>query len=80
MTRTCMENALLSEAIAGVDGLDDRQRAAPPFKDLVPKYSQILLENKDAGIQGTQIGILKKTFLPTSRTLKLGLNLMRRRM
>ena len=60
ITRTCMENAVLLEAIAGVDGLDDRQRAGTPFRDQVPKYSKILLETKDAGVKGLRIGILKE--------------------
>lgn len=60
ITRTCMENAILLEVIAGVDGLDDRQRAGTPFRDQVPKYSQILLETKDVGIKGLRIGILKE--------------------
>ncbi|KAF4631907.1 hypothetical protein G7Y89_g6222 [Cudoniella acicularis] len=60
MTRTCLENAILLEAIAGVDGLDDRQRAGTPFRDQVPKYSSILLETKDSGIRGLQIGVLKE--------------------
>lgn len=60
ITRTCMENAILLEAIAGVDGLDDRQRAGTPFRDQVPKYSQMLLETKDAGVKGLRIGILQE--------------------
>jgi amidase len=60
ITRTVMDNALLLEVIAGVDGLDDRQRAGTPFPDQVPKYSQLLLETKDAGVKGMRIGILKE--------------------
>jgi amidase len=60
ITRTCLENAVLLEAIAGVDGLDDRQQAGTPFRDQVPKYSQILLQTKDAGVKGLRIGILKE--------------------
>jgi amidase len=61
MTTTCMENAILLEAIAGVDGLDDRQRAGTPFRHEIPKYSQILLESKEAGVKGLRIGILKES-------------------
>jgi amidase len=60
ITRTCLENAILLEAIAGVDGLDDRQRAGTPFRDQVPKYSQILLDTKTIGVKGMRIGILKE--------------------
>jgi amidase len=60
ITRTCMDNAILLEAIAGVDGLDDRQRAGTPFRDQVPKYSQLLLDSKEEGIKGLRIGVLKE--------------------
>lgn len=60
ITRNCLDNALLLEVIAGVDGLDDRQVAGTPFPDQVPKYSQILLDTKDTGIKGLRIGILKE--------------------
>lgn len=60
ITRNVLDNAILLEAIAGVDGLDDRQRAGTPFRDQVPKYSQILLDTKDAGIKGLKIGLLKE--------------------
>lgn len=60
MTRNVLDNALLLEAIAGVDGLDDRQRAGTPFRDQVPKYSSLLLETKDVGVKGLKIGILKE--------------------
>jgi amidase len=60
ITRTVMDNAVLLEVIAGVDGLDDRQRAGTPFPDQVPKYSQLLLETKEAGVKGMRIGILKE--------------------
>jgi amidase len=55
-----MDCAVLLEAIAGVDGLDDRQRAGTPFLDQVPKYSQLLLESKEVGVKGMRIGILKE--------------------
>lgn len=60
ITRNVLDNAILLEAIAGVDGLDDRQRAGTPFRDRVPKYSRILLETKATGIKGLKIGILKE--------------------
>jgi amidase len=60
MTRNTLENAMLLEAIAGVDGLDDRQRAGTPFRDQVPKYSKILLETKEVGVKNLRIGVLKE--------------------
>jgi amidase len=60
ITKSCMDNALLLEVIAGVDGLDDRQRAGTPFPKEVPKYSQLLLESKKDGVKGLKIGILKE--------------------
>ena len=60
MKQTVLDNALLLEAIAGVDGVDDRQRGGTLFRDQVPNYSQILLETKDAGVKGLRIGILKE--------------------
>lgn len=60
MTRSCMDNALLLEAIAGVDGLDDRQMAGTPYPKDVPKYSQLLFESKKNGVKGLKIGILKE--------------------
>ncbi len=70
ITRTVMDNAVLLEAIAGVDGLDDRQRAGTPFPDQVPKYSKLLLETKERGVKGMRIGILKEGL--TSRILDKG--------
>jgi amidase len=60
MTQTVMDNALLLEAIAGVDGLDDRQRAGTPFRHQVPAYSKLLLESKHVGLKGIRIGVLKE--------------------
>lgn len=60
MTTTCLDNAILLEAIAGVDGLDDRQSAGAPFPGQVPHYAQILEETKEDGIKGLKIGILKE--------------------
>ncbi|OKL60920.1 hypothetical protein UA08_03183 [Talaromyces atroroseus] len=60
MTTSCLDNALLLEAIAGVDGLDDRQSAGAPFPRQVPRYAQLLTETKEDGIRGMRIGILKE--------------------
>ena len=60
MTRTCIDNALLLEAIAGVDGLDDRQAAGTPSPKDVPHYAKIMEETKDQGVRGMKIGVLKE--------------------
>ncbi|KAK7752011.1 hypothetical protein SLS62_005973 [Diatrype stigma] len=60
MTRTCMDCATLLEAIAGVDGLDDRQVAGVPFPGDVPRYREILQKTKQQGVKGMKIGILKE--------------------
>jgi amidase len=61
ITRTCLDCAKLLEAIAGVDGLDDRQIAGVPFPRDVPKYSEILeAMDLSRGLKGVKIGILKE--------------------
>lgn len=60
MTTTCMDCATLLEAIAGVDGLDDRQVAGVPFPGSVPRYGEILQKTKHQGVKGMKIGILKE--------------------
>lgn len=72
ITKNCLDNALLLEAIAGVDGLDDRQGARTPFRHQVPKYSQLLLETKKIGVNGMRIGILKESL--TSKVLDSGVD------
>ena len=42
MTRDVFSNAQLLRALAGVDGLDDRQIAGTPFRDQVPHYDELL--------------------------------------
>jgi amidase len=60
ITRTCSDCALLLEAIAGADGLDDRQLAGTPFPKDVPSYSRMLADTKADGVKGLKIGILKE--------------------
>ena len=67
ITATCMDNALLLQAIAGVDGLDDRQGAGCPFPGQVPNYAHILEETKEQGVKGMKIGVLKEG-VPASTT------------
>ncbi|KAH8897950.1 amidase signature enzyme [Thozetella sp. PMI_491] len=65
ITTTCLDTAVLLEAIAGADGLDDRQGAGIPFPSGVPSYSKLLLDSANEGIRGMRIGILKEG-LPSS--------------
>ncbi|KAH8203356.1 hypothetical protein TruAng_002451 [Truncatella angustata] len=60
MARTCMDCATLLEAIAGVDGLDDRQVAGCPFPGQVPGYAGELSRSGRTGAAGLRIGILKE--------------------
>jgi amidase len=59
MARTVSDVALLLEAIAGYDGIDDRQLGAPA-RQLVPKYSSDLLAVRETGIKGFRVGVLKE--------------------
>lgn len=57
MTRTIALNAKALQAIAGRDGIDDRQYAAP-LPVTLPNYSAGL----DQGVRGLRIGLLKEGF------------------
>ncbi|KAI1343568.1 amidase signature domain-containing protein [Xylariaceae sp. FL0016] len=57
MTRSVLDNALLLRAIAGVDGMDDRQQAGCPFPGEVPDYPALAKQ----GVKGMKIGILKES-------------------
>lgn len=48
MTRDVLTNAQLLQAIAGVDGLDDRQIAGTPFRENVPNYVALLSAARSA--------------------------------
>ena len=57
MTRTVLENAVLLEAIAGTDNIDDRSFAAPhPSK--IPLYSSIANLPTDKPLQGKKFAII----------------------
>jgi amidase len=57
MTLTVETNAQVLQAIAGRDGMDDRQYAAP-LPSQLPDYSSSLKK----GVSGLRIGILKEGF------------------
>jgi amidase len=56
--QTVLDNALLLQAIAGADGIDDRQLAGCPFPGQVPDYPKLA----QAGIKGLKIGIMTEGF------------------
>jgi amidase len=60
MTRTVLENAELLEAIAGADGIDDRQGAGCPL--VSPAYSEILKRFPSTDLRGMRVGILKEAW------------------
>ena len=60
MTRTVLENALLLQAVAGNDDIDDRSFPAPK-PEKVPKYYDILRSlNQPKGLYGLKVGVLKE--------------------
>ncbi|KAK4542719.1 hypothetical protein LTR36_006291 [Oleoguttula mirabilis] len=61
MTRTVLDNALLLQAIAGTDNIDDRSFAAPSPTN-TPKYYDILRSiNDPKGLSGVRIGVIKES-------------------
>ncbi|KAJ7629505.1 amidase signature domain-containing protein [Mycena polygramma] len=61
MARTALDAALLLQAVAGYDMIDDRQLGAPLPADM-PKYSELLLQSRKDGLNGLRIGLLKEGF------------------
>lgn len=62
MTRTVLENAILLEAIAGTDNIDDRGFAAPPLGK-IPRYSEAVtgLRNDGMPLTGKKIAIITES-------------------
>lgn len=61
MTRTVLENALLLQAVAGTDNIDDRGFAAPTPAN-IPKYWSILSGVEDPKkLSGLKIGIITES-------------------
>lgn len=68
-----MSNAELLKAVAGVDGLDDRQIAGTPFRDHVPDYPALLAAAKAAR---ALLSVASKGTSPTPgepRKLRIGI-------
>ncbi|PPQ98063.1 hypothetical protein CVT26_003289 [Gymnopilus dilepis] len=65
MCKNVYDTALLLEAIAGADGLDDRAGPGCPLPEQVPRYSE-LISIRDARpkppLEGKKIGVLKEAF------------------
>lgn len=55
--QTVLDNALLLQAIAGADGIDDRQQAGCPFPTQVANYPELA----QLGVKGLRVGILKES-------------------
>jgi len=60
ITRSCMDCAVLLEALAGADGIDDRQIAGTPFPDAVPDYAGHLSATEGEGVKGMRFGIVNE--------------------
>ncbi|TFK51433.1 amidase signature enzyme [Heliocybe sulcata] len=60
ITRTVLDNALMLQAIAGADGIDDRQGAGCPFPKDLPKYAHDLLATRSQPLSGMKIGLLRE--------------------
>ncbi|KAF9892142.1 hypothetical protein FE257_002548 [Aspergillus nanangensis] len=61
MTGSVLDNALLLEAIAGADGVDDRAGPGVPAVDSVVRYSELVTEGGAAArVRGLRIGVLKE--------------------
>ncbi|WVQ80574.1 hypothetical protein IAT38_002679 [Cryptococcus sp. DSM 104549] len=61
MAQTVLDAATLLQATAGYDNIDDRGMGAPAPQDL-PKYVELLLAGREAGVKGMRIGVLKEGF------------------
>lgn len=73
MTRDVMSSAVLLQAVAGVDGLDDRQLAGTPFRDQVPDYPALLAAAKSAGALLSVAGKGTSTAPGEPRKLRVGI-------
>jgi amidase len=61
MARTIDDTAALLQAIAGYDGIDDRQLGAPKPAD-VPDYPQLVKEGRANGVNGMRIAVLSEAW------------------
>lgn len=60
MTRTVLENALMLEAIAGNDNIDDRSFPAP-YPPAIPKYSSIANLEAERPLAGKKVAIIAES-------------------
>lgn len=60
MTRTVLENALMLEAIAGNDNIDDRSFAAP-HPSTIPKYSTIASMKAERPLAGKKFAVIAES-------------------
>ncbi|GAA6014797.1 hypothetical protein JCM10207_002184 [Rhodosporidiobolus poonsookiae] len=62
MTQSVLDAAVLLEAIAGYDNIDDRQLGAP-LPQNVPKYAEAVLNSRKDGAKGLRIAVLREGFM-----------------
>lgn len=60
MTTSARDCALLLQAVAGADGLDDRQGFGCPLPERVPRYTEELGRAGRDGARGLRIGVLRE--------------------
>jgi amidase len=61
MTQTLLDNALLLQAIAGTDNIDDRSNGSPKPENLPQYYSKLLFLPTPQDLGGIRIGIIKES-------------------
>lgn len=61
MATTVLDTARLLKAIAGYDGIDDRQLGAP-LPSQTPKYNEIVLSSRNKSLKGRRIGVLREAY------------------
>ncbi|EFQ85329.1 hypothetical protein PTT_19753 [Pyrenophora teres f. teres 0-1] len=70
MTRTVLENALLLEAIAGTDSIDDRSFAAQS-QSRIAVYTSIAKTSADQPLQGKNFAIIKESLSTPAMNLRI---------
>ncbi|RFU30447.1 hypothetical protein B7463_g5915, partial [Scytalidium lignicola] len=61
MTRTLLDNALLLQAIAGTDGIDDRSLGSPVPSAVPAYYHNLLAISNPTDLTGVKIGIITES-------------------
>lgn len=61
MTRTVLENALLLQAIAGNDGIDDRSFGSSAPQDIPKYYDSLVKQLNPRDLAGVRIGVVTES-------------------